>query len=425
MTATEVTLLAVMSGLLALSAFFSGSETALFSLSEAEQAQLERMSPLSGRAAAALMSNQRMLLITILLCNMVVNTLIFVMASVLALHADTALTQATYSAGPLLAVILLGEVGPKLVAAGQRVRWCTIFAPPLLALHRIIAPVRVALNALVVTPAARLAGAVEPAALSADELGELLELSAREGSINTTEAELLDDVIELSSLRVYDIMTPRVDLVWVDVKSNRATIEATAQRAPHTRLPVCDGSLDQGVVGVLDLRRYLSLPTDRPAPPIRTMMEPPLFVPEQARLDQLLALFTSQNILVAIVVNEYGGVAGLVTFGDIAHRMSQSLEVEESGFGESRHPGIERISEARWRVPGRMSVHDLIEAFGPTGRRPGGAVAGLVNAELGRIAQPGDRVRVGNVELEVESMRGRAIDTVIVSLVDPSEAPPA
>lgn len=422
MTATEITLLGVMPCLLAGSAFFSGSETALFSLSEAERAQLERTSPLSGRAAAALMSNQRMLLITILLGNMVVNVLFFVMASVLVLHADTAIMQAAYTLGPLLAVILFGEVTPKLIATGQRVRWCAVFAPALLALHRLITPVRILLNSVVVTPAARLAGAVEPPALSAEELGELLELSAREGTINPIEAELLDDVIELSSLRVYDIMTPRVDLVWVDVHSDRAAVEQIARQAPHSRLPVCDGSPDRGVIGVLDLRKYLSRKPDSPPLPIRSVMEKPLFVPEQARLDQLLALFKSHSSLTAIPVDEYGGVAGIVAFRDIARRMAQSFERDESGFGDARRPEIERIDGERWRVSGRLSVHDLIEAFGPTGRRPGGAVAGLINAELGRIAAPGDRVRLGNVELAVETMRGRAIDTVIVSLIDASEA---
>ena len=178
MSATDVTLLLVLPGLLLASAFFSGSETALFGLSEHERAALASRSPLSGRAASALLHQPRMLLITILLGNMVVNVLFFVIASVLTLRADDVILKTVFSVAPLLAVILFGEVTPKLVATGRRVSWCAVFAPPLLALHRIIAPIRLALNALVVEPAARLAGAQEPVALSADDLGELLEISA-------------------------------------------------------------------------------------------------------------------------------------------------------------------------------------------------------------------------------------------------------
>lgn len=420
MTGTELTLLGIMPGLLVASAFFSGSETALFGLTEHERAELERRTPLSGRAATAMLSQPRMLLITILLGNMVVNVLFFVMASVLTLHATSALMTTVYSVAPLLAVILFGEVTPKLVATSRRVVWCAVFAPPLLALHRIIGPIRHLLNLFVVEPASRLSGATEPVALSAAELGELLEISATEGEIDPIEAELLDDVVELSSLRVRDIMTPRVDVRWIRLGAPRSEIEAIVRETGLTRFPVCEQSIDSGVVGILDVRTYLASADDSPAL-VRRLMAEPLFIPEQARLDQLLAQFQGRQRLMAIAVDEYGGVAGVVSFGDVAKRMAQGLESETSGFGDGPARDFERIGEVKWRIPGRLSVHDLVQAFGPTDRPIAGAVAGLINAELGRIAEPGDIVRVGNVTLEVESMSGRAIESVIVSLHESAE----
>ncbi len=420
MTATELTLLLIMPGLLVASAFFSGSETALFGLTEHERAELSRRAPLSGRAAASLLRDPRMLLITILLGNMVVNVLFFVMASVLTLHAKSAVMTTVYSIGPLLAVILFGEVTPKLVATSERVSWCALLAPLLLGLHRLIAPIRVLLNALVVEPAARLSGATEPVALSAAELGELLEISAREGEIDPIEAELLDDVVELSSLRVRDIMTPRVDVHWIRLGAKRKDVEQLARETGLTRFPICEQSIDSGVVGVLDLRLYLSS-ADTSTRLVRRLMVDPLFIPEQARLDQLLSQFQGRNRLMAIAVDEYGGVAGIVTFGDVAKRMAQGLEFDVSGFGDGPARDFEQLDDSRWRISGRLSVHDLVEAFGPTDRPVAGAVAGLINAELGRIAEPGDVVRVGNVTLEVETVQGRAIQSVIVSLASSAE----
>lgn len=414
MSATDVTLLLVLPGLLLASAFFSGSETALFGLSEHERAALASRSPLSGRAASALLHQPRMLLITILLGNMVVNVLFFVIASVLTLRADDVILKTVFSVAPLLAVILFGEVTPKLVATGRRVSWCAVFAPPLLALHRIIAPIRLALNALVVEPAARLAGAQEPVALSADDLGELLEISAREGEIDPVEAELLDDVVELSSLRISDIMTPRVEVSWIRAAASQADIEALARSSTFTRIPVCRDSLDDGVIGVLDLRVYLAAHPDA-RKSVEDVMLSPLYMPEQARLDQLLSQLQRRNHLMAVAVDEYGAVAGVVTFGDVARRMGQGLSDNQSGFGDGAGHSFEQIGPGAWRVAGRLSVHDLVEAFGPTDRPVAGAVAGLINAELGRIAEVGDVVRVGNVSLTVESMKGRAIESVIVS----------
>ena len=420
MTAAAGATLGLMAALLGASAFFSGSETALFGLTEQERTTLANRSALGGRTATRLLREPSMLLITILLGNMVVNVLFLSMASLLAMGAETTLVKTTYTVAPLLLLILFGEVTPKLVATGQRARWCALFAPLLFAFHQLIAPLRVTLHALVVAPAARLTGAPKPTALSAEELGELLELSAAAGAIDPVEAELIDDVVELSSLRVRDIMTPRVHLCSINAAAGRSDIEKIARSTSYSRLPVHTGSLDAGVVGVVDIQHYLARTDLDSTIKVKSVMDAPFFIPQQARLDQLLLQLEGQRRLAAIVVDEYGGVAGMVTFGDITRRMSQSLRRDNPAIGDRAAGPLERIGPAIWRAPGRLSVHDLVEAFGPTDRRIAGTVAGLINAELGRLGAPGDRVTIGNVVLEVETVQDRAIETVIVSLTDPA-----
>ncbi len=415
MTATEITLLTIMPALLAASAFFSGSETALFGLTEHERSTLAGRSPLGARAAEALIAAPRRLLITILLGNMVVNVLFFVMASVLTLHAKTPAAGAVFAVAPLLAIVLLGEVTPKLIAASSRTRWCTIFAPAMLAVHRLITPIRVVIDALIVEPASRLAAAREPDPLTPDELGELLELSARAGAIDPREAELLDDVLELGTLRVREIMIPRVDILWVGPDADRDDIARLWRDTGVQRIVVADGSLDRGVLGVIDLPEALARLAENPGADARQLMDPPLYVPESARLDNLLEHFRGRKRLVAIVVDEFGAVDGLVTFHDVADRLGR-LAMTDAGEHNASGVRIERLGPAAWRVPGRMSVHDFAEALGlDTGARAG-SVAGLILSHLGRIARPGDRVRLAGVTLEVESVRDRAIDNVLVSL---------
>ena len=415
MTATEITLLAIMPALLAASAFFSGSETALFGLTEHERSALAGRSPLGARAAEALIAAPRRLLITILLGNMVVNVMFFVMASVLTLHAKTPAAGAVFAVGPLLAIVLFGEVTPKLIAASSRTRWCAIFAPPMLAVHRIITPIRLVIDALIVEPASRLAAAREPAPLTPDELGELLVLSARAGAIDPREAELLDDVLELGSLRVREIMIPRVDILWVGPDADRNEIAHLWRATGVQRIVVADGTLDQGVLGVIDLPEALARIANNPGARARDLMDPPLYVPESARLDNLLEHFRGRRRLVAIVVDEFGAVDGLVTFHDLADRLGR-LTTSDTGEPNTVGVRIERLGPALWRVPGRLNVRDLAEALNLDTGSHAGSVAGLILARLGRVARPGDRVVISGVTLEVESLRDRAIDAVLVSL---------
>ncbi len=418
MTTMQTTLPFIMAALLAASAFFSGSETALFSISEDEHDQLSQRSSRAARAVRRLASDQRSLLITIMLGNMVANVVFFVLASVLTMLADSSLQRVLYSALPLLAIILFGEVAPKLLATSSRVRWCALFAPPLLTIHRLITPLRAALNAFVVEPAARLAGSTPAAALSADELSELLTLSAERGVIHPHDAEMMDNVVELSELSISDVMTPRVDIKYVRTDATRADIEQFARQWPLAQAPVCQRTLDQGIVGVLDLNDYLALSSTKQDSSIESMMTAPLFLPEQAKLDQLLRQLHHHRRNVAIVVDEHGAIAGIVSFEDITQRITRCLHEEHDEFGAAAHPQIVRSASNQWIVPSRLSVHDLAEALGATDEPTAGTVAGLIHTKLGRLARVGDRVQLGQATLEVQSLKGRAIDEVLVTLPD-------
>lgn len=418
-TTMQTSLPLIMAALLAASAFFSGSETALFGISEDEHDQLSQKSHRAARAVRSLARDQRSLLITIMLGNMAANVLFFVLASVLTMLAESFLQRAAYSVLPLLAIILIGEVAPKLLATGSRVRWCALFARPLLALHRAIAPLRTALNACVVQPAARLAGSTRPASLSADELSELLTLSAQRGVIHPHDADMLDNIVELSELRVGDVMTPRVDIKYVRTDATRTDVVRFARQWSVAQAPVCRHTLDQGVVGVLDLNEYLAHSSSDHDSRIERLMVKPLILPEQAKLDQLLQQLHRNRRDMAIVVDEHGAIVGLVAFEDIIRRITRGLHTDHDEPGASTHPRIIRSAPNQWIVPGRLSVHDLAEALGGNDEQTAGTVAGLIHAKLGRLAMIGDRVQLGQATLEVKTLKGRAIDEVIVTLPTP------
>ena len=320
----DIPMLAALPVLLGLSGFFSGSETALFALTESERITLRRGGGMAGRAVEVLLANQRMLLITVLMGNMTVNTLYFVVTSVLLMKSDaTVLGEVLLAVGFLLLVILLGEVTPKLIANTHRTGFAGFVAPPMLALHRAITPVRTVVDRLVIGPLSRLASpSARPPRLDEKELSALLEVSGSGGVIDAEEQRILREVIRLRRLKVRDVMTPRVRIAAVELDASYEQVRDLAERTRLTKFPVYKENLDH-IVGLLPVRSFLLAGESATAGGDATggALTPVHYVPETARLDQLLDRFRETHTQLAIVVDEYGGTAGLVAVEDVVEEL--------------------------------------------------------------------------------------------------------
>jgi putative hemolysin len=414
---TEFLLLGLLLPLLAASAFFSGSETALFGMGEAQRLHFRRSGTLAGRAIDALLHDERMLLITVLLGNMVVNVLYFVISSVVMLRTSgNVLLDVLLAVATLLCLILTGEVLPKIVANSRREFVAPLIAPPLLTLHRVLGPLRLLIDGAVVAPLSRLtAPAAPPPPLALAELRALVEISGREGVIDLEEQRLLRDVMKLSRLRVRDVMTPRVRLRAISTEATRQEVIELARATLLTRLPVYDGDLDH-VVGVLHVKSYLLSP---PPGDLHGCMSPPRYVPEMATLEQLLEHFRRTHTKSAIVVDEYGGTAGLVALEDVVEEVVGDIV----GGDETVVDPVRQIDDGCWHVSGAMSLHDWTEQFGVhIESRQISTVGGLVVDRLGRPARVGDVLEIDHLRLEVEAVERSRVERVAVSL-RPEPAP--
>lgn len=414
------------------SALFSGSETALFSLSAHQRSLLATSTRSGALAASTLLVETRALLVTLLVGNMVINVLYFTLSTVLINRLlDAEMIGATGTAvlalGTLFGVIVFGEVLPKQIAAQQAFAWSGLVGVPLLAVHRTIAPVRIAAERLVIAPLARLiAPSTTPPELSSRELEIMLSMSRDRGIIDQDEQQLLRHVLELGQIKVRDVMVPRVDIRGYDVEDPIEELVALARETRLRHLPVCAGSLDQ-VLGVVLTRRLLvSPPTNQKQ--LEAMIKPVYFVPEIAAADHLLATLREQGITFAIVVDEYGGTAGLVTLEDVVEHFIGDIP---GAYERDGQPIVEQLREGVFRVGADLAVHDWVEWFG---RNPamskaasnastlGGVVLGL----LGKAPDQGDRVTLGNMVLTVDEVEGRRITSVVVALAgaDVDGAPP-
>ena len=384
--------------LLCAAAFCSGSESALFSLDAAGR---ER----AGSAARKLLANSQALLISLLLANLLVNVLAFSAASGLVPEAGGTGERLLAGFLALLAVLVLGEILPKSFALRAPVAIARLCSPFLLVLVGVLAPLRRIVRFLL-DIATRILGeaAREEPRITSDTLAEVLGQSAEVGLLPAGEADLLAEIVELEGIRVREIMTPRVDLLFLDLESaedDNIQIIARALARRLTWLPVVRGHADQ-VAGCVRMRDILA----RPELPLAGLVRPASFVPEVSGVLDLLKLLRERQATEAVVVDEWGGTAGAVTIEDVFEEIVGDLRIE--GEGEDRP--VVQLEDGRFRVSGSLSIRDWNERFNldvvPEGYE---TVGGLITALLGRIPRAGDRVRMRDLVWQVREVRGRRV----------------
>lgn len=404
------------------SALFSGSETALFSLSAHQRSLLAQSKRSGAHAASKLLVETRALLVTLLISNMVINVLYFTLSTLLMDRwLDSGSIGGTGAAAIALAtffgVIIFGEVLPKQIAAQQAYAWSGLVGVPLLAVHRAIAPVRILAERVVITPLARLiAPSTMPPELSARELEIMLSMSRQRGIIDQDEQQLLRHVLELGQIKVRDVMVPRVDIRGYDLDEPVADLLALARETRLRHLPVYEESLDQ-VRGVVMTRRLLAKPPQTKKE-LHALVKPVYFVPEVAPADHLLKTLREQAVTFAIVVDEYGGTAGLVTLEDVVEHFIGDIP---GAYERDGQPIVEAISDGVFRVGADLAVHDWVEWFGRNSAMSKAAsdaatLGGVVLGLLGKAPDKGDRARLGNMVLTVDEVEGHRITSVIVAL---------
>lgn len=419
-TAAQIPFLLLLPALLVLSGFFSGSETALFSLSQPERMAMRRTHPAASTIIDRLLAHPRMLLITVLFANMTVNVFYFVISSVLMMQAETGIIgELLLGVISLLLLILFGEVIPKMVANGQRLLVSRLISGPLYAVHSIIAPIRVMLDIFVVGPLSRLTTPeAPPPTLLAEELGELLEVSSDRGVISAEEHAVLEGVIELSRHFVRDVMTPRVQLIAVPLSAKREEVVRIAETTRLTRLPVFGRDLDD-IRGILHVKRYLLDPKSS-ATPVGALMSPVRFVPEVATLDRLLEELRRNRMQSAIVVDEYGGTAGIVSIGDVVSELVGELLPRDQRDAEV----VKQIDDDTWRIGGEVALRDLsdiVMQIDPPSPRIS-TFNGLVTDRLGRAPAVGDEVEFDRFRVTVERVeRMRIITAKLTRFIQPTD----
>ncbi len=310
--------------------------------------------------------------------------------------------------------LVIGEQAPKIFAIRRPeglMLWCAgplwifyiLFYPPLMALS--------ATTAMLLRLVGVDAAVEHDLPHSEEEIRSLVSQAHAHGEVSRSEQRLIDAVFEFDEVVTRQIMVPRLDVVYFDATKPLSAALAKARETMHTRFPLCDGSVDN-VLGVVHLKDLVGVSLDATLD-LRTIMRPPRFVPETLPISRLLAHFQAAKQHMALVVDEYGALSGIVTLENVLERIVGSVEDEF----DAERPAIIPDGPNQYLVDGRASLEDADRVLGLSwSSRDVDTVSGFIMQRLGRVPAVGDRLQIGGVAAEVLQVRGSRATRVRVTL---------
>lgn len=407
---SQIILMAV---LLVCSALFSGCETAYFNISPRKRRAFGDSDNKLRMFAAQLLRKPHKLLTSLLFGNMAINVLYFSLASVLSVRigSDHGPVPALLTAVMAFFFLLLfGEMLPKSLAFYQSQKFCIATAPFCMVIIRVLSPLVRFFERLIITPLMRLLVGTGPQPSQTEELTVnqfklLVESSRQQGLITGDENQLFGEIMELSLLKVRHVMRPRVDMISAEITAPRDQTLSLMNDNDLTKIPVHQGEIDN-ILGIVSLRDLLLTPDK----PLKKLIASADFVPEQKTIESLFEFFRSTCTDTAIVVDEYGGVAGMVSIEDCMEEILGPIEPND------QLEPIEQIGPLQYRLAGNLAIHDWSEAFGInlTQSRMT-TIAGLTTALLGKVPKTGDTAKIKNLKLTVEKMHKHRIHSLLLT----------
>lgn len=394
---------AVFALLILLSGFFSSAEVALFSLDPHQIRRIGERAPIAAGRIHAILKSPTQLLSTILIGNTIINVGISMLGYRLLQRLYPNAGEGLSIAVLTLLLLVLGEFAPKRVALGWTERLAPLYLRPLAGCTFILAPFRRILEQT--TGCFQEAFKPRGHILSADEYRGLVQWSAEDGALDADEHGLVHAIVHLERLYPPDVMTPRVDMQGLDLNDTEVSIYEGVKQSLVNDLVLYRDHLDN-IVGLLDVRAYLVDPEHN----LERATRDAFFIPEQCSLDRLLSQMVATHQRTAIVVDEYGGTAGLVTRGDILEELTGDVDDSEPG-----RMVFEELTPHAWLIDGNMSLEDVQRLTGLSiDSENADRLAGWFAEQAERIPRVGEMVHTDHFHAMVRKMRRQRILLIVI-----------
>lgn len=347
--------------LAALSAFFSGSEASFFSLSKEMIERLKEGSSRASRRIVRLLEKPRFLLITILIGNMLSNVAAVTIAAFLTadvtanLNFPIKFVIIIQVAVVALILLIFSELIPKIFAVKNSFKFATIASIPLQIIGFFVYPIVIILDNFPTLISGLMTTRVKEHLLSKEELNTLLEVSEEKGALEEDEKEMIHSIFEFSKTTVKEIMVPRIDMVCVEKGTPLNELIDIIKTKGHTRIPLYDDKVDNilGIIHAKELLPFINDPSQKVD--LVSFARTALFVPESKLIDELLKDFQIEKQHMAIVVDEYGGTAGLITLENVIEEIVGEIQDEY----DREKPLFKKIDDNRFLVDAKIDLDEL------------------------------------------------------------------
>jgi putative hemolysin len=414
--------------LLFCSMFFSAVETSLLSFPKAMVQQRAAEPGLLGAAFKLWHEHPNRLLTTMLIGNNGVNIASTTLVAYVGVHLaeyngwNLVMTGTVMSILITFTIIVFGEVVPKVVARSASVRMATLLIVPLFFIDKLMRPFTWVLVKIMSRAMHKVGSAAMVSQVTEEDIKQMMEMGEEAGTIHEDEKEMIDSIFRFSDTPVNKVMIPRTQMVCVDINTNLDQLVDIIILNGYSRMPIYKGTVDN-IVGIINTRDLLAIWKNRDLIILKDLAHKPYFVPESMRVDRLLREFQKGNIHMAIVVDEFGGTAGLVTLEDLVEEIIGDIKDEY----DVEEKSVVKQEDGSWWAEASTSLNDVNEQLGlhlmPKGEVT--SLGGYVMERTGKVPRKGliveDREAVYTV---LEASDKKVTRLKIIKRVEPLEAEP-
>lgn len=409
-----------------LNGFFAATETSVISVSRARIQQLAEEGVANARIVQGFHQNIERFLTTIQIAITTVGFLASAIGAVSfsddlgSIIGNEVIAVILITLGIAYVSIVLGEIVPKTMAITHAERFALLSARVIRVIQSVFHPLvwLISRSSNLITHRFGREALTTVPTVTEEEIKLMVDTGGKEGVIEEGEREMIYGVFELGELTVGDIMSPRVDIVSLEGDSTLVDAIHTSSAHGYSRIPVYEETIDniKGVVYVKDMLPYVE--SDKLDTQVRDVMREPYFVPESKKVSDFLQEMRQKRVHAAICVDEFGGVAGLVTIEDVLEEIVGEIQDEH----DVEEPQVEMVNELEAVVDPAISMHDLNESLGISlENEEVDTLGGIIFANLGRMADEGDELQLDGITVSVLAVEGRRIKKVLVRKEPPTE----
>lgn len=404
--------------LLACSAFISGAEVALFSLSQKDINDAAEKNPTKGNILSTLLNRPKQLLATILIVNNFINVAIVIVFAFLKDQLfggiQTEWLQWIIEVGVVtFAILLFGEVLPKVYASRNNIKFSLFAAQPVFILNKLLSPINLPMRAITIYLENKLGK--KKSNFSVSQLSQALELTSSEET-SDEEQKILEGIVSFGKTDASQVMSPRIDVFALEDDETFQEILPKILDKGYSRIPVYRDNIDQieGVLYVKDVLPHL----DKKDFDWKTLLREPFFVPENKKLDDLLKDFQGMKSHLAIVVDEYGGTSGVVSLEDIIEEIVGDIsdEFDDENINYSQIDALNYLFEGKINLKDFYRIIDVDEELFDSKKGEAETLAGFILELMGSFPKKGQKIPFNKVLFTIETVDKKRIKQIKVTL---------